>query len=76
LFPAILIAIGNVWSTVMWGFGQQTLLGIVVGLCGASGNTLYGNVSLAAQRRWSPVFVFPTSSVTSCWGLNKEKSFP
>jgi hypothetical protein len=25
----------------MWGHGQHTLLGIVVGLCGASGNTLY-----------------------------------
>jgi hypothetical protein len=25
----------------MWGLGQDTLLGIVVGLCGASGNTFY-----------------------------------
>jgi hypothetical protein len=25
----------------MWGLGQHTLLDIVVGLCGASGNTLY-----------------------------------
>jgi hypothetical protein len=26
--------------SLMWGFGQHTSLGIVVGLCGASGNTL------------------------------------
>jgi hypothetical protein len=26
----------------MWGLGQDTLLGIVVGLCGDTGNTLLG----------------------------------
>jgi hypothetical protein len=26
---------------LMWGLGQHTLLGIVVGFCGASGKTLY-----------------------------------
>jgi hypothetical protein len=31
----------------MWGLGQDTLLGIDVGLCGASGNTLYWVLLLA-----------------------------
>jgi hypothetical protein len=47
----------------MWGFGQHTSLGIVVGLCGASGNTLLilgivvglcasGNSLLGLQCYW------------------------
>jgi hypothetical protein len=32
----------------MWGLGQDTLLGIVVGLCGATGNTLLG-IGLSAS---------------------------
>jgi hypothetical protein len=43
---------------LMWGLGQDTLLGIVDGLCGTSGNTLYW-VSLLVYVHFKSLLLAP-----------------
>jgi hypothetical protein len=55
----------------MWGLGQDTLLGIVVGLCGATGNTLYWVLVYVprATLYWVLLLVYVGPRATLYWVL-------